>query len=79
VVTLSFCRYGAPQEFVTDNGPQFISKEMRELLREFSLKAPLSHTLPSPSQWGGGTVQPKLKVDHTDNNRSSRTRLETIY
>ena len=32
-----FCRYGAPEVLVTDNGPQFISTEMKTLLQEFNI------------------------------------------
>ena len=33
-----FCRYGAPAEIITDNGPQFISKEFDSLMSEFNIK-----------------------------------------
>ena len=39
-----FCRYGAPQELITDNGPQFVSKELKLLLSEFGTK----HRLVTP-------------------------------
>ena len=33
-----FCHYGAPQEFVTDNGPQFLEKTaFTALLKEFNV------------------------------------------
>ena len=31
-----FCRYGAPETLVTDNGPQFISDEFKDLMKEFN-------------------------------------------
>ena len=33
-----FCRYGAPETLVTDNGPQFISSEFKELMKEFNVR-----------------------------------------
>ena len=33
-----FCRYGAPETLVTDNGPQFISAEFKELMTEFNIQ-----------------------------------------
>ena len=33
-----FCRYGAPEELVTDNGPQFISQSFKDLMKEFGIK-----------------------------------------
>ena len=32
-----FCRYGAPEILVTDNGPQFISKKFKDLMNEFNI------------------------------------------
>ena len=32
-----FSRYGTPEVLVTDNGPQFISTEMKSLLKEFNI------------------------------------------
>ena len=39
-----FCTYGSPDRFVSDNGPQFLSKRLRKLLAEWSVL----HTLISP-------------------------------
>ncbi len=33
-----FCRYGAPESLVTDNGPQFTSAEFKSLMQEFDVK-----------------------------------------
>ena len=33
-----FCRYGAPETLVTDNGPQFISNEFKDLMSEFNIQ-----------------------------------------
>ena len=52
-------RLGVPNELLTDNGTNFISKVMQQFCTMMGVKQiKTSHTTPRPTAWSRGSMQP---------------------